>query len=618
MKNKHWLISLGIFVVFLVTGIVLGFTLKENSWPSFAMPLLCITLGIVFGAITTAIFVSIKEQNSIILKPWLLFISIVIKFIATEINAISSVWAFFSFMWILAIVPCFPVIGIAVALAFVVVPILLIITIICFVGVCISSPVIMFFMLDPEDSEPFAVRTHIISIVFAFALAVSNILVFQVVVPNYQARTYTITYIAPEGAKVSDSTNSGYNKYYFNRGADERFLYTASMKGYKFVGWYYDEELTIPFETFKAYEKHENITLYAKFELAELSLSFDKNAFDFSGSTAYFNYDFPSATGQLNQEVTLPTLTGLPENVRFIGYTEEDISYNEFLSGDYTLINSIYITEDMLSTSKYVKVYPLFIVLPKEELKLDTITALNDSSYTIKTQKGFYVDGSSQTEYTLFMNHGDSYDRNSWDADYFEAIVYLENGQVIKILSSNQNGGNFTVPANTNFYIRFNDLTFDSKYKNSCEYERADILLVEGKYDASKIGNLTKYGYGSKKDLNTNSKIRLSSFTTETTNDDVYSMYGFTGVYTYNGEVQEFGVALDKTLGNSSYVYATITIFKNGKVYDSKTVKYTSANGTEYLKILDCSELENGQYEFVFTVVSDTSLFNNVCNFIKK
>ena len=49
---------------------------------------------------------------------------------------------------------------------------------------------------------------------------------------------------------------------------------------------------------------------------------------------------------------------------------------------------------------------------------------------------------------------------------YFEAVVYLENGQVIKILSSNQNGGNFTVPANTNFYIRFNDLTFDGNYKN--------------------------------------------------------------------------------------------------------------------------------------------------------
>ena len=120
--------------------------------------------------------------------------------------------------------------------------------------------------------------------------------------------------------------------------------------------------------------------------------------------------------------------------------------HKKFALGDYQLIDSIEITEDNISFNS-VTVHALFLELPTEKLELNKpLDIRTNTDGRPITNRGYYVEGSSETEYTFIFNQGavSNYD-SKYGSDYFSARVYKADGSLITVVSSKQLGGRFTV-----------------------------------------------------------------------------------------------------------------------------------------------------------------------------
>ena len=89
---------------------------------------------------------------------------------------------------------------------------------------------------------------------------------------------------------------------------------TPSKEGHTFVGWYYDEALTRPYDGAPIYE---DVTFYAKFEINRYTVAFDSNG----GSYC------ESVTVDWNTSPTLPTPTRT--GYTFVGWFDGDTQYTD-------------------------------------------------------------------------------------------------------------------------------------------------------------------------------------------------------------------------------------------------------------------------------------------------
>lgn len=89
---------------------------------------------------------------------------------------------------------------------------------------------------------------------------------------------------------------------------------TPSKEGHTFVGWYYDEALTRPYDGAPIYE---DVTFYAKFEINRYTVAFDSNG----GSYC------ESVTVDWNTSPTLPTPTRT--GYTFVGWFDGETQYTD-------------------------------------------------------------------------------------------------------------------------------------------------------------------------------------------------------------------------------------------------------------------------------------------------
>jgi hypothetical protein len=277
------------------------------------------------------------------------------------------------------------------------------------------------------------------------------------------------------------------------------------------------------------------------------------------------------------------------------------------------LIDSIEITEDNISFNN-VTVYSLTLALPTEKLELNKpLDIRTNTDGRPITNRGYYVEGSSETEYTFIFNHGavNNYE-SKYGSDYFSARIYKADGSLITVVSSKQLGGRFTVPAYTDFYIRFTDYDNSGSQPNESDHMKAMVMLATGHHDYKALaGTLeieTKYPFvvtnPTTKDVSGNNCDERDHI------GDVYLTNVITVQYTKNDAIKEFGVLI--TDNDTEGMKVTIAIYKDGVLVTVYTVDYDTVKkpSNNYAKIFNTADLEDGTYYLVFSL-ADSERFDN-------
>lgn len=139
---------------------------------------------------------------------------------------------------------------------------------------------------------------------------------------NSVKTTYTVSYESNGGSAVQSQN--------VVKGQKISFLATPKKPGYKFVGWYTDEELTNKFDETKAITA--SIKLYAKYEQVECTVWFDSN-----GGTE-------AASVKLMGDTALETLPATTkDSYEFVGWFTED--GKQFNAGDKIYTNTTLIAK---------------------------------------------------------------------------------------------------------------------------------------------------------------------------------------------------------------------------------------------------------------------------------
>ena len=613
MSPLGWLLNFLISFGLLALGAILGFTINVPQWPEISMPMLGCGAGILAASIFSGIFVSIKAWRDEIVRVLFYGLELVFNIgvaIFTLAQSISS--AAFGFLWLLSIVVIFPVCGLAVTAVVIICVPILILTVLAVLVACIYVPLTELFRAEESASNKPTVAAIVIGIVAVCVSVFLNVFNFVYLIPEQEAAIYRITYVVPEGARTKDPTGSKYNRYYFNRGVEEKYLFVAEMDGYSFGGWYYDSECTVPFESFGRYEKKGELTLYAKMELATVTIKYDAEAYNYKTNS---NLKLDNAYGYatLGETYRLPTLVA-PQGYTFIGWTERFVNATKFASGDYQLIDSIEITEDNISFNS-VTVYALFLELPTEKLELNVpLDISTNTSGKPITNRGYYVAGSSKTEYTLILNHGSvGYSDYKYSSDYFTARVFNADGSLITVVSSKNLGGRFTVPAYTDFYIRFTDYDNSGSQPNESDHTKAMVMLATGHYDYQALAGALEIDTKDPFVVTTPTTKDVSGYVCDERDHigDVYLTNVITVKYTKNDEIKEFGVLI--TDSDTEGMKVTIAVYnKDGVLVTVYTVDYDAVKkpSNNYAKIFNTADLEDGTYYLVFSLM-DSERFDN-------
>lgn len=613
LTSLEWMINFLVSFALLGLGVLLGFTIKVPAWNDISMPFLGCGSGILAAVIFSGIFVSIKAIRDDIVETFLTLLSATLT---VAVSIVKGAWSIadyaFSWLWILAFPFYFPIFGIAFAALMIICVPMLIFTVLATLVSCAYTSLTTLFNVEYSDKKAPHIVALVISIVAVSVSVLPNIFNFAYLIPEQESATYKITYVVPEGAQTRDATGSKYNKYHFNRGAKAEYLYVAEKDGYNFEGWYYDAECTVPFESFGRYEKKGDITLYAKMDLATVTVNFDATSYDYKTN---FNMTLENDSGYatLGETYQLPELDA-PQGYTFIGWSESFVNADKFASGDYHLIDSIEITEDNISFNR-VTVHALFLKLPTEKLELNKpLDIRTNTSGRPITNCGYYVEGSSETEYTLVLNHGSvgNYD-SKYSSDYFTARVYNADGSIITIISSKNLGGRFTVPAYTDFYIRFTDYDNSGSQPNESDHMKAMVMLTTGHYDYEALAGAlsidTKYPFV----VTTPTTKDISGWNCDEKDHigNVYLTNVVTVSYTKNDEVKEFGVLI--TDDDCEGMRVTIAVYKNGVFVKAYTVDYNAVKkpSNNYAKIFNTADLEDGTYHLVFCLADSEKYFDS-------
>ncbi len=290
---------------------------------------------------------------------------------------------------------------------------------------------------------------------------------------RFTAISYTIHY------ELYDGENGNNNPYSYTI-EDSFTLNDATKSGFEFLGWYTDSEFTNQITSIS--NSTENITLYAKFTIANYTITYDLNG--------GVNGDNPS-TYNVESSVTLnnPTKTGAV----FIGwFTTADFSGNMVSNLDEFTGN--------------ITLYAWF----------DAIT------YTITYNTDGGSTGNNPSTYTVDTSHTlDNASKNG-----FEFLGwYTESGFTTKVTSTNDLEGNVTL------YAKFTIVTYTVSYElnGGTNGNNASSFTIETSFT---LESATKAGY------NFDGWYKESTFTTKiTSTNDLFenvTLYAKFDVITYS------------------------------------------------------------------------------------
>ena len=163
---------------------------------------------------------------------------------------------------------------------------------------------------------------------------------------KWTANQYTITYKDYNNAAFSGKMPAGYpTKHTYDTVTT---LPTPTKAGYTFLGWYSDKACTKPIETIGATDITAAVTVYAKWELNAVKISYyDMGGFDLSGTfakTAPTEYKYTTAVTLINPAKTGYTFGGwyLENGTKVTSlakgkYTEDIDLYAKWTANTYTI-----------------------------------------------------------------------------------------------------------------------------------------------------------------------------------------------------------------------------------------------------------------------------------------
>ena len=187
-------------------------------------------------------------------------------------------------LWILSIVIWFPIMGLGITALILIIPFIALITLVMGSALGISLPFVLGFDETYDNSSVKNVIPIVLGIAITSFALIFNYLNITVKISDYQNATYRIQYELPEEARlINDNNGEDKYKYWVRLGKDKEHLCTAKKNGYTFEGWYYDEECTIPFESFDNYTKTGDIILYPKFVESNAEIYYEFYEYNFSG-----------------------------------------------------------------------------------------------------------------------------------------------------------------------------------------------------------------------------------------------------------------------------------------------------------------------------------------------
>ena len=184
---------------------------------------------------------------------------------------------------------------------------------------------------------------------------------------------------------------------------------TPSKEGHTFVGWYYDEALTRPYDGAPIYE---DVTFYAKFEINRYTVAFDSNG----GSYC------ESVTVDWNTSPTLPTPTRT--GYTFVGwfdgetqYTDAPVKANKNLVAHWEIMT---FTVTFMSDGAVYKTitvdYGTSLVEAMETAEIASYAAYTDEGVRLSKQNSVITENTQILVQDLsgWEKYGDFVARNSW------------------------------------------------------------------------------------------------------------------------------------------------------------------------------------------------------------
>lgn len=530
---------------------------------------------------------------------------------------------FAAYIGILALFFQLVAIGIFIVIFLIETQIITIIAIIIFLAQCLILPIKLIFKINGKVTPYKMVIPMALGIIISTLLIVLNTVNIAIEGPIYERKSYDIEYILQDG--VQHTAASGVDEYDFNRGLNEADLKEARKTGYKFEGWYYDPECTIPFESFGAYEKCETIILYPKMTCAEIKVCFNFYAFDNNGMTRYIDYEMSDIMINFGDKYTLPSTVNV-EGFRFVGWTTEkyDIK-NKYISNSLSYVKSFTLSEDLMSIGS-VTVTGIFVKEPVGYVELNKVFIADNYEYTkYNTPVGcsYMVKGSEKTKYTLVINSGTSYGGNDKN-DYFVAIITDANGKFIAELSSKDCGGSFVVPANEDFLINFKSYNSNGTTCADSSHTAAYVILTDNDVDCYSLAGAVNNKTEIETNINKNGRYYLSKsskidsrWLTDSSGEkfEMYHLANYT--YTHDGKLNEFGFYVNEQFKVESKAVGCISVYKDGVFINSVSVDLTTVNIYTYVKVLDLSEFADGNYVVKISLTtrypeSFTTYFNSI------
>lgn len=609
------MISLLIYLVCIAIGVILGLVIDMKGWPNGLFLSLCITSSFVIASVASSIYLSICEGEDTLLeilgKGLEFLIGVVVVIFKFCNNVRIRTWELF---WLLSIVIWYPVWGLGIASILVIGSFIIGITLFVLIVFSLIYPLGTLFKVDMGTVNKKSTSLIVVGIIFTLGLGAWDAYSLSVIVPDYKYDLFSINYVLPSDAKYDSLYNEIQTYYYFNEGLEEEDLPKVKKAGYAFEGWYYDEEFKVPFESFGEYEKRGDITLYPKFTLASIEIRYEIYGYSNDGGHVKLTQYNSSEYVPFGETITF----GKHEQIsgyRFLGWTDDLINKTEYLTLDYQFITSITASKETVKYNDYISIYGIYVEIPNDKMELNKIINLDDYNGSLNNPSpvecAYYVDGSDKVDYTLILNHGSSYDKNTWDNDYIRARITDEDGKHVATITSNNGGGNFTVQPNKDFYISFVSLTNDGDVKSSSEHTEAFAMLVDQKVDYySMIGGVTD-DFNVYADINSTGYGYNSFSTYYHINDSMTSYSLKTYSYTYNTEVSEIGFEIEDEFKKENKVIAAISVYKNDRFVKSSSVDLTDKAKGTYVSCINLEDLTDGQYIIKLSVTStNKSLYN--------
>lgn len=197
---------------------------------------------------------------------------------------------------------------------------------------------------------------------------------------------YTVTFVINGGSSVSSQT--------VVNGRTVSKVDDPTRGGYVFIGWYADEDLTVPYDFTSAVT--ENITLYAKWQ--EVSDGRTEHTVTFDG-----NYDGADVTvvETVNSKITAPSAP-TRAGYSFVGWFVS--MYDDGAKLTYKFDDTATVTEDMVVFAAWSSVdnYDLGVSVSEKQISWNAVSNASSYTVTVKTVDGVVIKDNAITQRTIY------------------------------------------------------------------------------------------------------------------------------------------------------------------------------------------------------------------------